>query len=178
MIVLVRHKESRHGAKPLCPARLDVQSQLFSVPALEDAMPLRCQALLSTRPSHCRRIARLRAGSRKLDQNRHLPTRNERKWIFGKNMHQKRNIDSGCFRRGKCLMPIHVRRNQSVAIHNDPLVRISGAILLDPVHFAPSITGRDHSDDRFLLKFDRKSLEAHTSTFLMIPEIAASRGRR
>ena len=108
-------------------------------------------------------------------------------------MHQKRNIDSGGLRRGKCLVPIHVRGNQAVAIHNDPLVRISGAIFPDPIHLAPSIARRNHFDGRILLKAVREAqyllllrrrqaansvqngcFEAHTIAFLIITEIASS----
>ena len=93
-------------------------------------------------------------------------------------MHQKRNLDSGCFRRGKCLVPIHVRGNQTVPLQNDPLIRISGAILLDPIHLAPAITGRDHSDDWFLLKAVRNSLKTHISASLIISGISVSSVQR
>ena len=72
-------------------------------------------------------------------------------------MHQERDVDAGCLRGGKRLMPVDVRGNQAVAIHNNPLVRISGAIFLNPVHFTPSIAGRDHSASRFLLETVRES---------------------
>ena len=92
------------------------------------------------------------AGSRKFDGYSPLPTRHERKGIFVKHMHEKRDFDASYFRGGKRFMPVRIRCNQAVAIHNYPLVRISGTVVLDPLHFTPSVTGRHHSDSRFPLK--------------------------
>ena len=64
-------------------------------------------------------------------------------------MNQKRDIDTGCLGGGEGLVPIRIGGNQTFTIHHHPLVRICGAVFLDPAHFATSITGRDETDGRF-----------------------------
>ena len=63
-------------------------------------------------------------------------------------MNQKRDIDPGCLGGGEGLVPIRIGGNQSFTIHHHPLIRICGAVFLDPIHFAASIAGRNRTGPR------------------------------
>jgi hypothetical protein len=47
---------------------------------------------------------------------------------------------------------VSIRSNQPVAFHNHPLIRVFGAVLINPIHFAASVAGWDHSHARLVLK--------------------------
>jgi len=96
-------------------------------------------------------------GNGEFDRYGHLPAWNERKGIFWKHVHQKRDVDTGCFGGGKRPMPVPVGGNQAFTLHYHPLIHIFGAVLLDPVHFAPSIPGRGLFGERSLLQTIRES---------------------
>ena len=112
-----------------------------------------------------------------------------------KHMDEERDIDTSGFRGGKRFMPVRIRCNQAIAIHNDPLVGICCTVSLNPLHFTPSVTGRDYSDYWLLPKaisesqyslllrrgqatdrFENGFFDAHASAILMIPELPFSRG--
>jgi len=71
-------------------------------------------------------------------------------------VHQERNFDAGGLGGGKRLVRVRVGGNQTITVHNHPLIRVSGAIFPDPVHFTASIAGRDYSHERSLLKSVRE----------------------
>ncbi len=78
------------------------------------------------------------------------PTWNERERIFGKHVYQKRHFDACGFGYGEGIVSICIRGDQAVTFHNYPLIGVSGAVLLNPIHFTAPVTGRDHSQGRFL----------------------------
>jgi hypothetical protein len=135
--MLVGNKGSCHGAKPLSPTYLDIQSKFLAIPAFEDAVG--CSSItLGDQFAFWLPMAvvgRILASGLKLDRCSHLSTRHERERLFWKNMHEKRDINTSRFCGGECLMPVKVGGNQAIAIHNNPLARVFGTVHFDPVHF-------------------------------------------
>src|ERR1039458_7148916 len=106
-------------------------------------------------------------------------------------MHDEGYLDALGLRRSENLQRINTGGDQTVALHSHPLIRIRGAILIDPLHFLGSITGRDHSCRGTALQYVREAqhflllrrwkaadlvqngfFETHPSPFLMIAELA------
>jgi hypothetical protein len=118
-----------------------------------------------------------------------LPTRHERQRIFREHVNEKRDLDPCGLGSDKRLMPVSIRSDQSVTFHDHPLIRISGAILPNPFHFAASVAGWDSSHGRLVLQAVRETqyllllrrrkaadliqngfFQAHAASFLMITE--------
>jgi hypothetical protein len=54
-------------------------------------------------------------------------------------MHQKGDFDACGFSGHEDFMPVHIRSDQTVTFHNNPLICIIGPVFLYPVHFPASI---------------------------------------
>src|SRR5688572_28961679 len=73
------------------------------------------------------------------------PARNKGQRIFWKHMHNERSLDALLLRRSKNLQRIYSGGDQAIALNRDPLARVRGSVLIDPIHFLRAITGRqDH----------------------------------
>src|ERR1039457_1154564 len=112
-------------------------------------------------------------------------------------MHDEGYLDALGLRRSENLQGIYTGGDQTVALHSHPLIRVRGAVLIDPLHFLGSITGRDNSRrggalqsireaQNFLLLRRRQAadlvqdgfFETHATPLLMIQELAHLAHRR
>jgi len=118
-----------------------------------------------------------------------LPTPHKRESVFRKNVHEKRDFYRCGLGGGKHLMSVLIRGDQAVTFHDHPPIRVSGSILLNPIHFAASVAGWERFHNRLVLQAVRETqhllllrrrkaadliqngfFKAHAATFLMIPE--------
>ena len=103
-------------------------------------------------------------------------------------MHKERNVYPGRLSCGERPVPVLIRGDQAVAVDNDPLIRVLGAIFPEPVHFASPVAGGNRSRDGPMLQSVREAqdllllrqrqaahfvqdclFEAHGSAFFIIP---------